>query len=448
MSKVHDLRSFLEVLEVAGQLVRIRRTVSLEHELASVAAMLERQGGPAPLFESVEGSTWPVFAGSVANQERTALALGVEKNRVTDVMQHAMDAANGIPPVRVETAAWKANVSTGADVDVKKLPIPVHALKDGGPFITSGVTISKDPLTGRHNCSYNRMQLKGRAEFGIMMNEWRHIRQFMETQEAKDQTLPVAVAIGLDPAIKIAAGVRYEDDELCIAGAIRGQGVPVSRGVTVDLDIPAEAEVVIEGYLPPHARDAEGPLAEFHGFYGKPWESPIFQVTAICYRDNPIWETIIPGWNEHVYIGNVLPREPLLLNFVRHVSKGVTALHILPYSGGFTVAIALDKKNPGEPKNVALAAFAAHVNIKWCIVVDSDVDVYNPADLMWALSTRVDWSQDIFLVPGAQGHELDPTGDIRGVQTKIGIDATGDKGRREMGSRVVYPDVDLSKYLS
>lgn len=447
MSKVHDLRSFLEVLESAGQLARIKKTVSLEHELATVAAALERQGGPAPLFESVEGSTWPVFAGSVANQERTALALGVEKSGVTEAMRHAMDPANGIPPVLVEDAPWKQNILTGADIDVNKLPIPVHALKDGGPFITSGVTISKDPITGRHNCSYNRMQLKGPAEFGIMMNEWRHIRQFMDTQEQQGENLPVAVAIGLDPAIKIAAGVRYEDDELCIAGAIRGEGVKVTRGVTVPLNIPAEAEVVIEGYLPPHAREAEGPLAEFHGFYGKPWESPLFHVTAICYRDNPIWETIIPGWNEHVYIGNVLPREPLLLNFVRHVSKGVTALHILPYSGGFTVAIALDKKNPGEPKNVALAAFAAHVNIKWCIVVDSDVDVYNPADLMWALSSRVNWDHDVITIPGAQGHELDPSSDQRGVQTKVLIDATGDKGRREMGSRVVYPDVDLSKYL-
>ncbi len=337
---------------------------------------------------------------------------------------------------------------TGADVDACKLPIPTHAADDGGPFITSGMTISKDPVTGRGNLSYNRMQLKGPREFGIMMNEWRHIREYMDLEETKDQPLPVAIAIGVDPALKIAAGVRYEGDELCIAGAIRGEAIKVTRGVTVDVDVPVDAEIVIEGFLPPHERKDEGPLAEFHGFYGKPWPSPIFQVSAICWRDDPIFETIIPGWNEHVYIGSVLGREPLLMNFVRHVSKGVTGLHILPYAGGFTVAVALDKKNPGEPKNVALAAFAAHVNIKWCIVVDSDVDIYNPADLMWALTTRVDWSKDIFLIPGSQGHELDPTGDTRGVHTKIGIDATGDKGRRELGARVRYEDVDLSKYLS
>jgi 2,5-furandicarboxylate decarboxylase 1 len=204
---------------------------------------------------------------------------------------------------------------------------------------------------------------------------------------------------------------------------------------------------VVEGFLPPHLVQDEGPLAEFHGFYGKPWPSPVFQVTAICWRDNPIYETIIPGWNEHVYIGSVLAREPLLMNFVQHVSKNVKGLHILPYAGGFTVVVAIDKTNPGEPRNVALAALAAHVNIRWCIVVDSDVDIYNPADIMWALTTRVDWGKDIFTIPGAQGHELDPVADTRGISTKICIDATNDKDRRPMGGRVHYDPVDLGKYL-
>jgi 2,5-furandicarboxylate decarboxylase 1 len=170
----------------------------------------------------------------------------------------------------------------------------------------------------------------------------------------------------------IAAGARYDDDELLIAGAIRGKGVEVCQGVTVDIDIPAEAEIVIEGYLSPHEREDEGPLAEFHGYFGELWPSPVFHVTAICWRENPIFQTIIPGWNEHVYLGNVLPREPLLLNYVQHVSKNVTGLHIPPYGSGFTAIIALDKSNPGEPRNVAMAAFTAHVNIKWCIVVDPE----------------------------------------------------------------------------
>lgn len=232
-----------------------------------------------------------------------------------------------------------------------------------------------------------------------------------------------------------------------IAGAMRGEAIAVSCGVTVDVDIPSEAEIVIEGHLPPFERRPEGPLAEFHGHYGEMWNSPVLEVSAICFRDDAIFQTVIPGWSEHIYIGNVLPREPLLLRFVRHVSKGVTALHIPPYGDGFLAIVQIEKSNPGEPKNVAMAAFTAHGNIKKVIVVDPDVNVYDAADVMWALTHRVDWSRDIFLVPGAQGHEMDPTADARGVHTKIGIDATYKPERRDSGERVRYPEGDLSKYV-
>jgi len=214
----------------------------------------------------------------------------------------------------------------------------------------------------------------------------------------------------------------------------------------VDIDIPTNAEIVIEGYLPPEIRHPEGPLAEFHGYYGELWDSPVFEVTAICYRNQPIFQTIIPGWDEHIYIGNVLPREPLLLRFVKHVSQNVTGLHIPPYGNGFSAIVQIQKNNPGEPYNAAMAAFTAHVNIKQVIVVDPDVNIYDPADVTWAMTNRVDWSKDIFLVEGAQGHEMDPTADMRGVHTKIGIDATYKPERRNYGDRIRYPMVDLNQY--
>lgn len=446
MTQIHNLRSFIEILEEAGQLVRIKQPVSLTHELADVAATLERSGGGAPLFENVTGSPWPIFAGGVANQKRAALALGCSEKEVTEVMGRALDPKNGITPVRVADAPWQANVQTGASLDARTLPIPTHSRGDGGPFITGGVIVSRDPVSGRGNLSYNRMLCTGPRNFGFNVNEWRHVRAFMENRPDPAAPFPIAIAIGLDPAIMIGAGVRTEEDELTIAGAIRGVGVPVSRGVTVEVDIPAEAEIVIEGYVHPFEKKGEGPLAEFHGYYGEIWESPTFAVSAICWRDNPIFQTIIPGWYEHIYIGNVLPREPLLLRFLRHISKDV-AVHIPPYSNGFSAIVQLNKNNPGQPKNVALAAMTAHINIKQVIVVDPDVNIYDPADVLWALTNRVDWSQDIFTVPHAQGHEMDPTADSRGVHTKIGIDATYKPERREYGQRVSYAAVDLSKYL-
>jgi len=452
MSRIYDLRSYIEVLEEARQLTHIRKPVALNHELANVAATLARQGQGPVIFEKpardADTLPWQVFANAVVSPSSAALSLQCSTGEVPNQMGKALEIGNGIQPQVVdEVPAWKKNVIRGDQINLYQLPIPTHGKHDGGPFITGGVTVCTDPVSGRGNLSYNRMQILGPHTFGFNVNEWRHVMQFYKIHQAKNEPLQIAIAIGLDPAIMIAGGARYDGDELAIAGALRGEAVKTCKGVTVDVRAPFHAEIVIEGYLPPHVRHAEGPLAEFHGYYGELWESPTFEVTAICFRDDPIYQTIVPGWDEHIYIGNVLPREPLLLRFVRHVSPNVTALHIPPYGNGFTALVQLAKTNPGEPKNAAMAAFTAHVNIAKVIVVDPDVNIYDPADVLWALTNRVDWSRDTFIVPGAQGHEMDPTADMRGVQTKIGIDATYKPERRPYGERVTYPTVNLKSYL-
>ena len=447
MDSIRNLRDYILVLENNRLLVRVCKPVSLQHELANVAAAIQRQGRAASIFENPESGIWPVFAGAVGSPELAAIALECDLAEITARMEDVLEPTHAIQPISTEDAVWKANELTGNDIDLNAIPIPIHGAHDGGAFITGGITLATDPVSGRGNCSYNRMQVLGPRTLGFNVNEWRHVMQFFKFHEAKDQPLEVAIAVGVDPAISIAAGARYDGDELCIAGAIRGEGVPVSKGLTVDVMIPSQAEIVIEGYLAPHERRKEGPLAEFHGYYGELWESPVFEVTALCYRDDPIYQTIIPGHDEHIYIGNVLPREPLLLRFVKHVSQNVTGLHIPPYGNGFSAIVQLEKSNPGEPKNIAMAAFTAHVNIKKVIVVDPDVNIYEPADVLWAMTNRVDWSQDVFTIPGAQGHEMDPTANERGVHTKIGIDATYKPERRDYGERIRYPEVDLNTYL-
>ncbi len=446
MPKIHDLRSYLTVLEEAGQLVRIRRPLSLVHELADVAATLARTGGGAPLFEQVEGSPWPIFCNAVTNQRLAALALGVSEAQIVDHMERVLEPVNGIPPVLTTDAPWKANIVVGDAVDIRTLPLPTHSRGDGGAFITGGVTVTKDPVSGRGNLSYNRMMVLGAKTFGFNLNEWRHVGMFMKSRPDPLAPFPAAIAIGLDPAVMIGAGVRTEEDELTIAGAIRGEPVQVTRGVTVDVNIPVGAELVIEGHILPAQRQPEGPLAEFHGYHGELWNSPTFQVTAICHRPDPIYQTIIPGWYEHIYIGNVLPREPLLRRFVRHLHKGAH-VHIPPYGNGFAALIQIKRDNPGQPKNLAMAAMTAHINIRNVVVVDEDIDIYDPAEVLWALTNRVDWTRDVFTVPAAQGHEMDPTADSRGVSAKLGIDATYKRERREYGERVRYPMIDLSNYL-
>lgn len=450
-SGITDLRSYIAALDAAGQLARVDAPVSLVHELADVGSTLARTDTGAGLFSNVTGSPWPIFCGSVTSHRRAAVALGCEQDEIIDVMAHVLEVENGIAPVRVETAAWQANSVTGDDVDLDTIPIPTHSRGDGGAFITGAVTVAKDPISGRGNLGYNRMLRLGKDglgknRLGFNVNEWRDVGTFWKSREDPDAPFPIALAIGLDPAIMIAAGVKTPVDELLIAGAIRGRGIEVCRGLTVDVDIPAAAEIVIEGLLHPTVREPEGPLAEFHGYHGEAWNSPTFEVTAIAWRDDPIYQTIVPGWYEHIYIGNVLPREPLLRRFVRHLDASAD-VHIPPYGNGFLAIIQIDRDNPGTPKNLAMAAMAAHINIRNVIVIDRDVDLHDPAEIQWALTNRVDWTTDTFTVPGAQGHEMDPTADQRGVSAKLGVDATYKRERREYGARVSYPMVDLNPYL-
>ena len=447
MSEIHDLRSYIHALDAAGQLARVKAPVSLEHELADVAASLARTDTGAGLFENVVGADWPVFCGGVTSHRRAAVALGCRPDEIVDVMDRVLDPANGIAPVTVDAAAWHDNCADGPDLDAAVLPVPTHSRGDGGAFITGAVTVATDPVSGRGNLGYNRMLRLGPRRFGFNVNEWRDVGTFWKSRPDPDAPFPIALAIGLDPAVMIAAGVKTPVDELLIAGAVRGRGVEVCRGRTVDVAVPAAAEIVVEGHLHPARRESEGPLAEFHGYHGEPWNSPTFEVSCISWRDEPIYQTIIPGWYEHVYIGNVLPREPLLRRFVRHLDP-TADVHIPPYANGFLAVIRIDRDNPGTPKNLALAALSAHINVRNVIVVDRDVDIHEPSEIQWALTNRVHWIDDVFVVPGAQGHEMDPVADQRGVGTKVGIDATYKRERREYGERVSYPSVDLSPYLT
>lgn len=444
-SAICDLRSFLEVLKENGQLHVVKKEVALEYEIGDVLITLERKGRGAALFERVRGHDIPVVGGVLGSQERIALALGCQKGEVVDRVAACFE--NPVPPVEVDWGYFDEVVAVQDEVDLGSLPVPRHARGDAGPFITAGVTVSRDPETGVQNLSFQRMQVKGKDHLGIMINEWRHLKGFLDKAESRKEALPVAVAIGVDPVVSIAAGFRYDGDEADLAGALRGRPLEVKKCFTSEIRVPARTEILIEGVILPGEREEEGPLAEFTGHYGEPWRNPVVRVTAIARRKNPIYQTLAGASYEHINLGNVLPREPLLKRFCTYVSKNVRAVHIPPYGSGFLAIISIDKKNPGEPKNVALAAMTTYVNIKHVIVVDPDVDIYDPGQVMWALSTRVKPERDVFYVPNAQGHELDPGADHRGVHTKVGIDATLEDDLKTYYKKVVYQDVDLEKYI-
>jgi 2,5-furandicarboxylate decarboxylase 1 len=333
-------------------------------------------------------------------------------------------------------------------VDLGRLPVPTHAPLDGGPFINAGVVIARDPETGRHNLSFNRMQVFGPDLAGVNINLWRHLMEFLRPAEESGRNLPICVAIGVDPVLLMAAATRYPGDEYEVAGGLRREPIPVAPAVTCDLLVPAHAEIVLEGEILAGERRDEGPMAEFTGHYSGITRQAVARIRAITHRSQPIFETIAGASPEHLILGNALTREPALDTLVRAMSPRVAAVHLPPYASGFTAIISMTAPRPGEARSVAIVTLGSHVNVKTVIVVDDDVDIFDPVDVLWALSTRVRWDRDCVVLPGAQGNDLDPSSDERGVQAKMIIDATIGEDRPRTFQKVRYPPVDLREYVA
>jgi len=440
---INDLRSFLEAARAAGEVNEIRRAVDPVRELGAVLSACER-ANKAAYFHAVKGFDIPVVGGMLSSPRRIALAL---ECAISDVGPRMAEATEKPQKFEVQKTAAPCQERVVKNPDLTRWPIPTHSPLDAGPFITAGVVIARDPATGRHNLSYNRMQIYGPDRAGISMNIWRHIKAFFDRIEPLGKNLPFCVAIGPDPVVMMAAAFRYDGDEYEIAGSLRGAPIPVVRALTCDVLVPAFSEIILEGEVLAGERQMEGPMAEFTGHYSGADPKHVARITAITHRANPVFQTMNGGGYEHVSVGNMITREPLLARFARHISPRVKAVHLPPYAAGFTAIIALENPEPGEARNVALAAMGAHVNFKTVIVVDGDVDIYDPADVLWALGTRVRWHEDMIAIPGAHGNELDPSTDEHGIACKAIIDATLPRDKQARYIKVAYPAVDLERYL-
>jgi 2,5-furandicarboxylate decarboxylase 1 len=441
---IHDLRSFIDLLRQAGALCDLTAEVDPVHELGAILRACEQEG-KAAFFHDVKNATMPVVGSVLGSHDRIALAVGCEREKLGDVL----DAATQSPiPFRVMEDTAPCQEVEYNQVDLGTLPVPVHAPKDGGPFLNAGIVIGRDPVTGRHNLSYVRLQVKGPDRVGVNLNTWRHLREFFETAEARGQNLPFCVALGVDPALMIAAAYRYDGDEYEIAGALRGEPTPVVRAQTCDVMVPATAEIIIECEILAGEREQEGPMAEYTGHYSGVHPQPVGRVNAITHRRNPIFQTTAGASFEHLLLGTAVTREPTLKRLAIAASPRVRDAYLPPYSSGFLALISMENPRPGEARAVGIASLNSHVNINTVVVVDTDVDIFSPSDVFWALSTRVRWDRDQVVIPGTLGNELHPAAERNGVISKTIIDATLAPELRESYSKIVYPKVDLGAILA
>jgi UbiD family decarboxylase len=437
-----DMRFCLELFKSADRLLTVKREVNPKFELPAVMKAAEKLG-KAILFEKAKGSRYRVINNLFGSREMLALLFETKPERVINVWIDRV--RHPIEPTVISTGPVKAVIKKGSDVDLTELPIVTHCSKDVGPYITAGIVVGKDPETGKRNVSVNRMQYKGKAKLGIRMMPPQHLGLIHEKSEKKGKDLEIAVAIGNHPfeTLVAATSVAYSIDEFSLSSALRQEPLKLVRCETVDLEVPATAEIVLEGVVRAGIREDEGPYGDFMQYYIPVMKNHVFEVKALTHRKDAIYQTIQASSLEDTHL-LALSREANVYEAVSKVAD-VQAVCLVPTI--LSCMISIKKRFEGEPKNVAAAAFGIYSWLKYCVVVDHDVNVFDVNDIWWALATRSRPETGLLLMENALGFPRDP---FNIHQSKLGIDATAPLNKWEEFERKVVPGagtVRIEEYL-
>jgi 2,5-furandicarboxylate decarboxylase 1 len=388
---------------------------------ASDKAVLFRKAGP----EEVE-----LVAGVMGSRRRLAIALGVEEKDSVREYERRMATAQKHFEVPSSDAPVHQVVLTGDDIDLTKLPFYLQHDLDGGLYISSAMDFSVDPATGRHNVGCRRLMLRGRKHLTTNLTAPSDMKLAYRACVERGERLPISFAIGSHPTAYLAATLRRPGDEFDLVATLRGAPLPMVRGVTNGVPAPADAEMIIEGYLDELGyRELDGPYGEFWGFYGAAHIDPVFHVTAIAMRRDVLHQSVLHGGRNMARMeGNPtgsLNSEAAVWAALRAMNIVPAAVHVVEsVSIGQHVRVALDSAAaPGQARAVISALFALR-GMKHVVVVDSDVDVRDDAEVEWALSTRFRPDRDLLVTEGFPAYYSDPMTTDGGTLSKVGFDAT------------------------
>ena len=435
-----DLHQFLAEIRQRGPdyFASVSRPVDPVYEPCVIQQKLaERDRYPVIRFENVNGSDIPLVTNMFGKYELLGLALGVEpdepKSAILSTFRERI--ANPIDTVTVGRgdAPVKQVVIEGGDIDLASIPVIRHAEKNSGKYISIGVLVVRDPETGVLNAGVYRHEIKGPQEIACMFNPAHHAGYIYRKYRELKRPMEAVLFIGHHPAAILGSLSKQsiDADEYRTMGALMGEALEVVAAETVDIPVPAWAEIAIEGVLDPARETSDGPFSEYTGFYG-PRKDPVglMQVRALTMRKDAIYHDLDPSHREHNLAG-VLSHESTVYNSVAKLVPSVTAVH-MPACGTciFTAFISIRKRVQGEGKSAGIAAIAAEPNLKIAVVVDEDIDIYNEQEMWWAISTHLQADRGVTTIPYAMGAHLDPSayGEVRTekgpMQTKLIIDAT------------------------
>jgi 4-hydroxy-3-polyprenylbenzoate decarboxylase len=457
----NDLRDFIKVLEAKGLIHRVKVEVDPVLEIAEITDRMCKSpyGGKALFFEKVKGSQIPVVTNIFGSFERMCLALEIES--LDDIGKRIEKLLNQTPPKNfkekikavfelIEVSKYlpkKVNKAPCQEIidhepDLSKLPILKTWPLDGGRFITFPMVFTRDPDTGKQNCGMYRMHVYNQKTTGMHWHIHKdgatHYRKYKEL----GKTMPVAVAIGGDPAViySSTAPLPYGVDEMVFAGFLRRRPVEMVKCITSDIEVPANAEIVLEGYVEPEELRDEGPFGDHTGFYSPVDKFPVFHITCITHRKNPIYPATVVGKPpmEDCYMGKATER--IFLPLLRMQFPEIVDMN-LPMEGVFHNAaiISIKKQYPGHGKKIihGLWGMGQMSFSKLIIVVDEDVDVQDLSTTAWKVLNNVDWRRDIIISEGPVD-ELDHASSMPRFGGKMGIDAT--RKMREEGMMRDWPE--------
>ncbi|MCH8544894.1 MAG: 4-hydroxy-3-polyprenylbenzoate decarboxylase [Alcanivorax sp.] len=471
--KYKDLRDFIQQLEQLGELKRIRVEVDPNLEMTEICDRTLRAGGPALLFENVKGSTIPVLGNLFGTTRRVALGMGREDVSALRELGELLaflkepeppkgfrDALSKLPilkqvlamnPKVVGSPDCQQQVIEGADVDLYKLPIQTCWPGDAGPLVTWPLVITRGPEKTRQNLGIYRQQLIGRNR---LIMRWLSHRggalDFQEWQKAHPgEPFPVAVALGADPATILGAVTPVPDtlSEYAFAGLLRGGRTEVAKCQSVDLQVPASAEFVLEGFIYPDDYAEEGPFGDHTGYYNEVDHFPVFTVERITHRRDPIYHSTYTGRppDEPAILGVAM--NELFVPILRKQFPEITDFYLPPEGCSYRVAVVTMKKQyPGHAKRVMMGVWSflrQFMYTKFVIVCDDDVNARDWKDVIWAMTTRMDPARDTLLVENTPIDYLDFASPVSGLGSKMGMDATNKwpgETTREWGVPITMDD--------
>lgn len=421
------IKDFMEELRRRKDLLSISAPLDPKYEISAVLSEIGRKDAPAILFEKVKGYKLPVVGNLLGTRRRLSFALGIEPEKLFDEFPKRME--KKLPPVLVQDPSPREVFKKGRGMDLTKLlPALTHYAGDSGPYITSGFSSARNPETGVIGRGLHRMEVRGKDRLGIsLLNP--PLSEIYAKHKKKRQRMEIATVIGMHPLIFIAAILKapLDVDKLALAGGIRGEAVPVVKAENVDLEIPAFAEVLIEGTIDPEGKEEDGTLGESSGYYMGFSKSPSVQVTAVTLRKEAVYHAIVP-WSLEVdnllYLVHGLDFIPKMKREI----PSIRGIRLIPGTFGSHIVMSLDTENRGEIRR-ALTLALSFTNIKKAIAVDPDVNIQDDQEVEWAMATRFQADKDLIIANDLRGQPIDPSSGVGFLTAKMGLDATKPESR-------------------